>query len=274
MPDSDQPQQERSLKRLYLFTGKGGVGKSSIALSFAHYLKSAGEKVLYLTFNQADNRRYCEELKIPFRHLKEEDSAHKYMAKKLSSNLIASWISGSHFFQSIYKMVPGLSHMIFMGHMLSLLEEDQKLIIVLDSPSSGHTRVLLESSYNFQRIFLTGIIVDDINNMHRQLMLPNFLKIVVITTPTLMAIQEGEELIEYISSLKLSTKGQLVINNLLSYTIKSDKSLHPYLKSKIDQEQEVLQKVDQKKAILLPHIPTLHNIELVKELSDRLEVLK
>ena len=273
MPPNDQIKQEPLLKRLYVFTGKGGVGKSSLALSLAHHLARTKKRVLYLTFNQPETPRHCEELGIPFRQLQEEDSAQKYMAHKLNSELIASWIGGSHFFQSIYKMIPGLSHLIFMGHLLSILEEDPQLTIVLDSPSSGHTKVLFESSHNFKRIFRTGVIVDDIENMHCQLRTNDFLKIIVVTTPSLMAIQEGEELVSFLSSLKLPLPGQLVINNLLSRTIADPPQLHPYLKSKIAQERDVLSRVDLTTPILFPHRPTLINSELVEELSPSTEVL-
>ena len=41
------------IKRLYIFTGKGGVGKTTLSFSFAKYLKEQGKKLSMYTLSPA-----------------------------------------------------------------------------------------------------------------------------------------------------------------------------------------------------------------------------
>ena len=94
-------------------------------------------------------------------------SAETYIAKKLSSEMVAGWIMKTPFFKSLFNMIPGLGMMILLGHIIEKLQNDPDLHIVMDSPSSGHAITMFESSHNFKEMFGKGMIVDDINRMHQ-----------------------------------------------------------------------------------------------------------
>ena len=79
-------------RRLYIFTGKGGVGKTTLAMSFTKQLELEGKRVLYYCFYQLPEKKLWDALKLPVLDLQLEKSAEVYIARKLNSKTIASWI--------------------------------------------------------------------------------------------------------------------------------------------------------------------------------------
>ncbi|ATH09056.1 hypothetical protein BIY24_14215 [Halobacteriovorax marinus] len=225
--------------RLYIVTGKGGVGKTSLAIALAKKLKAQGKKVLYNSFDQEDQTKICSDLETPSLHLELEKSAEIYMGKKLGSEMVASWIMKTPFFKSLFNMIPGLGHMILLGHIIDLLEDDPELVIVLDSPSSGHAMTMFESSHNFKEIFGSGLLVEDINRMHRFIYAQNVLKNYIVSLPTKMALNEAKEVREHLQNLNF-TSTEIIINDCLSPVLAAKEDLPEFLKIKNDLENEVI----------------------------------
>jgi arsenite-transporting ATPase len=257
-------------QRLVIFTGKGGVGKTTLALAYAKILKNRNLKVKYTSFYQTPDEELVFKVGIPLFNITVLESAEIYIGNKLGSKTIASWIMATHFFKSLFQMIPGLGHMILLGHILKELEADPNLIIVLDSPASGHAMTMFESSNNFKRIFKTGLIVNDIEKMKLQLEDPDFLKSYIVALPNELAIQESRELLEELSPVYKNL--EIIINNSLkkycelSHIEESD--LPQFLKEKIENEKEVLNGFP-----VLPHIPENNFAKTVKELELTLSEL-
>ncbi|OUR96128.1 hypothetical protein A9Q84_07135 [Halobacteriovorax marinus] len=226
--------------RLYIVTGKGGVGKTSLSLALAKNLSAKGQKVLYNSFDQEEQVDLCSELNIPSIHFDLIESARKYMAGKLGSELIATWVMKTPFFKSLFNMIPGLGHMILLGHIIDLLESDPELTIVLDSPSSGHALTMFESSHNFKEIFGSGLIVSDINKMHRFIYGENTLKTYITSLPTKMALNEANEVKEHLQDLAFKNT-HVVVNDCLSPILELGEELPYFLDTKKKLEESVLE---------------------------------
>lgn len=140
-------------KRLYIFTGKGGVGKTSLATAMTKHLEHIGLHAQYNSFYQDPEKSLWKELSLPVFDIELFSSAETYIARKLKSTTVASWIMKTHFFKSLFQMVPGLGHMILLGNIIDELEQNPELVIVLDSPASGHALTMFESSSNFKKFF-------------------------------------------------------------------------------------------------------------------------
>ena len=181
-------------KRLYIFTGKGGVGKTSLALAFTRYLKEQGHHAKYVSLSQQSLNE--EEVKsdqlpkgwddIPHLHLELEDCAHGYITKKMGSQMIAKWVVGTAYFRALVNMLPGFGYVISMGKMLELL--------VLDAPASGHALTMMEATSNFREIFQSGLVFEDTEKMLSKLYDRQHTGIRIMTLPTVLAMQEALEL--------------------------------------------------------------------------------
>ena len=248
-------------RRLYIFTGKGGVGKTSLAMSFTKQLQLEGKNVLYYCFYQLPEKKLWDALKLPVLDIELEKSAETYIGRKLNSKTIASWIMMTHFFKSLFQILPALGHMILLGHIIDELENNPNLIIVLDSPASGHALTMFESSTNFKNIFKTGLIVKDIEKMQNFLNNETNIATYIIANPTELAITEARELQKELGEKSSS----IIINNsyLKFFEINhlDQTALPSFLEGKLKAEKEM-----NLKALTFPHLTTNIPEELVREL--------
>lgn len=259
-------------RRLYVVTGKGGVGKSAVAMALTHNLVSHGKKALYVTIDQEVNESTCYELNIPTLNLSLLESTQLYIARKLGSTLVASWIMKTPFFMSMFNMVPGLGNLIYMGHMLDLLMNDPELILILDSPSSGHALTLFESSHNFKKMFGSGILVKDIDKMHEFIYNEDNLSVLICSLPTPMALNESLEVKSHLELLNVKNI-EIFVNNSIDKMDINHEDLPVFLKKKIKIEKEFLDKGEIQLKSIIPHLTTLDYNEVVTRLYEHTKEL-
>lgn len=237
-----------SLKRLYIFTGKGGVGKTTLSLAFTRWLQEQGHAATYLTLSQqalSDEGPREEKLpagweNIPHVHLELEDAAEGYITKKLGSALLAKWIVKTAFFRALVNMLPGFGYVISVGKILEMLHTDPKLIIVLDAPASGHALTMMEATGNFREIFQSGLVFEDTEKMLAKLYDPKHTGVRIMTLPTALAMQEALELKEAIHKLA-PLDAKIYLNHSLASWSDALKDAPLALKEKLRLEAEVME---------------------------------
>jgi arsenite-transporting ATPase len=258
----------KAVHRLYIITGKGGVGKTTLAMAFTKYLQKEGINVKYNCFHQLPEKVLQKGLNLPTIEIGIETSAETYIAKKLGSATIASWIMKTHFFKSLFQMIPGLGHMILLGHLISELEQDPSLVVVLDSPASGHALTMFESTSNFKTIFNTGLVVKDIDKMQEFLKGPNNLKTHVVTLATELSLSEAEDLKNELDNNLPDTEAHcdLIVNDSFKKFFESkhvdENQLPSFLKQKIALEEPIVNN-----HFSLPHIDKDNVVNIVTDLS-------
>lgn len=250
---------EQTPRRLYIFTGKGGVGKTTLSKTFVRYLVEHDHEAIYLTFqNQSLGENHTGTTEKTIYGIKEisldlEEAARGYIERRLNSKMIATWIVKTPFFRALINMVPGFSYLIYLGKMLEMGKENPRLIIVLDAPASGHALTMIESTTNFQQIFESGVIFEDTMKMLGRLNDPEYTKIHVVSLPSLMSWQEALELR---SGLKERTPVDvhITVNNCLYPLLENDMDQLPQgLREKALNEKQLVQDNRSEMQCVLPH---------------------
>ncbi len=269
-----------NLRRLYIFTGKGGVGKSTLSKAFVRYLVNNGSDAAYLTFKNQSLSETHHDLTSEFvgNGIKEiyldlEDAAKGYIERRLNSKMISGWIVKTPFFRALVNMVPGFNYLIYLGKILELGKENPNLIIVLDAPASGHALTMVESTTNFQQIFESGVIFEDTHKMLSRLNDPSYTKINVVSLPSQMSWQEAVELK---AGLKQRTPVEvdITVNNCLYPLLEQNLlDLPPGLKEKILNEKALLEEYKDQMQCVLPHSLLSHSKDIEMDLVGSLSKL-
>jgi arsenite-transporting ATPase len=247
-------------RRLYIFTGKGGVGKTTLSKAFVRHLKNLNHEAIYLTFknqslseNHDEKNSSLETNGIREVYLDLEECAKGYIERRLNSSMIAGWIVKTPFFRALVNMIPGFNYLIYLGKILEMGKDNPNLIVILDAPASGHALTMVESTTNFQHIFESGVIFEDTHKMLSRLNDPNYTKIHVVSLASQMSWQEAIELksgIEQRSPVEVS----ITVNNCLWPLVEQNLSdLPPGLKLKALNEKELLQDHAPDMLCVLPH---------------------
>ncbi len=265
--------------RLYIFTGKGGVGKSTLSKAFVRYLLEHDHEVVYLTFQNQSlgeiHKGSSDKFVNGIRELSLdlEDSARNYIEKKLNSKLIAGWIVKTPFFRALINMVPGFNYLIYLGKILDMQNDNPRLIVVLDAPASGHALTMVESTTNFKQIFESGIIFEDTGKMLSRLNNPDYTKIHVITLPSLMAWQEAVELKAGLSE-RTPVTIDITVNNCLYPLLEKDLADLPLgLKQKTINEKQLVEENRSQMLCVLHHSLKQDPMEIETDLVGSLSKL-
>lgn len=259
--------------RLFLVTGKGGVGKTVTSLALANYLKSTtNKKIIYNSFDEVIDTDLCKTLGLTSLRLNITDSAIEFIGRKLRSETLARWIIKTPFFNALFNIVPSMGNMILMGHLIDLVEKRDDQIIVVDCPSSGHILTILESHLNFEKIFKTGPLVNDIARMKNFLANEEFVKTLVVSIPTELSIVEGQELKEDLLKMGLP-KVTEVLNNIFSMNFKTGEDLPDFLKNKLISETELLESYGDNYSLKIPMFIESNTSLIIKDITNKISEL-
>lgn len=254
--------------RLFIVSGKGGTGKTSLSLALCKLLLDQGFKVQYTAFDHEVEVEKLKELEIPYFDTTVEKSCERYIGLKLKSETIAHWVMKTPFFSALFSILPSLGSMILLGHYIKELENDPELIIVLDSPATGHAKSMIEATNNFKEIFRAGVLVQDIHRMHQFLHNPENVKSLICSLPTEMSLQEAGELKRFMQS-KGITNTSILLNNFIE---KQDSNLD-FLNRKISAENEIINNFIQEEPISfkVPKFFKHSPIEVIVKMKERIE---
>jgi arsenite/tail-anchored protein-transporting ATPase len=207
-------------KKLVVVTGKGGSGKSLVALALAHRFSKEGKRVWLVETGRRRDQAFTRlpELvgKKKLEHkptsvqlegttrgiqvsvLDPTKSLVEYISLKLPAGGLAGVLLNNKVTASFLEVVPGLPDMVSLGKLWFAVTKPDPLdgpdVIVLDAPASGHAVSLLKSPSNFRRITRAGPIFRDASIMEAFLGNPAETAIVLTTLPEEMSIQETIEL--------------------------------------------------------------------------------
>ncbi len=271
-------QTSNSLPRLIIVTGKGGVGKTTSALALTKHLKELGHEIVYLTLQMGTLRReghtpdhqiiknLCDKLQITQENLVLKTCLTEYVAQKLNSKLIADWIVGTKFFMSLVEIIPGFSQLIYMGRIIQALQSNPKLHYVLDAAATGHALTLVESIYNFHKIFSIGPLHQDMQMLKKVFTSENFLKMLLITIPQELSLNEFQELKTNLQNIDPQISCSMNLNQCFSISDFPWDELHKtqYWINKFNREKHLASRLGDD----FLRIPMVANIDLAKLINQ------
>jgi energy-coupling factor transporter ATP-binding protein EcfA2 len=228
-------------QQLVVVTGKGGVGKTTLAAALGRLLAAAGRRVLLL---EVDPRESLHQLlgvapsggeileagpRLWLQNLQPRGVIEGLVREKVHVSMIARKIIESPVFQHFVDGAPGLREMAVLGYALRAVrgEYRQKVdLVVLDAPATGHGASMLSAPLLLGDAIGGGQIGDMAADLARFIADPARCGVVLGTLAEEMPVQETIELIALLKD-RMSRPPEVVIVNALHPPIPVTKSGPP-----------------------------------------------
>ena len=161
---------ELAPRRVILFGGKGGVGKTTISTAAALHYSQTRPTILFTT-DPASNLRDLLSDAPPSLRIEELD-AHALYTRFLSTNLDAfleigdrgTYLDRDEMQRLLELSIPGIDELMAWMHIGELAEANPDSMVVVDTAPTGHTLRMLSSSEHFHQLALA---LDAMQEKHR-----------------------------------------------------------------------------------------------------------
>jgi anion-transporting ArsA/GET3 family ATPase len=207
-------------KRLVFVTGKGGVGKTTVALALG--LAAARRGLRTIVCEVAHQERFSrlmgregvgyEETEIAENlnaiSLDQQHTLEEWVGYQLPSRTLASLLSGNRIFQHLTAAAPGIKELVTIGKIWELAQLHRKTkdarpydYVVVDSPATGHGLGMLRAPRTFGDIARVGPIRAQADKIH-DFVVSDRTGVLAVALPEEMPVNETLEYREELEELR------------------------------------------------------------------------
>ncbi|MEZ5258448.1 MAG: ArsA family ATPase [Ilumatobacteraceae bacterium] len=214
-------------RRLLFVTGKGGVGKTTVAAALARLGAERGLRVLVCEMDAKGALADAFELpSLEFAArevepglfamaMNTEDSLREYLRIFVRLPLITKLGPLARTFDFVADAAPGVKEILAVGKLCHEVRQRTYHLVVVDAEATGHVISQIDAPRAIQELVQVGLIRDQTAWMIDLLEDPATTGVVVVTTPEEMPVVESIELIETLRSTTRVDVAALIANRVL-----------------------------------------------------------
>jgi anion-transporting ArsA/GET3 family ATPase len=208
VPAGDSPAGRHLLDHHLLFvTGKGGVGKTSVAAALAHLAARSGRRTLVCEMDAKGALAAAfdtSELQFEPRELEPglfamamntEDALREYLRLFVKVPLLARIGPLARTFDFVADAAPGVKEILAVGKLVYEVRERHYDLVIVDAEASGHIVAQIGAPKVISDLVQVGLVRDQTGWMLDILHDPQRTGVVVVTTPEEMPVIETLELL-------------------------------------------------------------------------------
>lgn len=162
-------------KRLVIVTGKGGVGKTTVAVALGLRAASEGKRTIVCEVSAQENAsRIFAHTQVGFHEVEMEEnlwaisidpdeSMREYVLLQLKVRAMRDMLFRSRIFNYLAAATPGLKELVTIGKIWELAQLDRKVkqgrkydLVIVDAPATGHGVGFLQTPRTFASIARVG----------------------------------------------------------------------------------------------------------------------
>jgi Mrp family chromosome partitioning ATPase len=216
-------------RQLIVVTGKGGVGKTTLAAVLGRWFASTGRNTLLL---EIDPRESLHQLlgtepsggnivpageRLSSQNVQAQSVIYDLVREKVPIRALARRIVESPVFQHFADGAPGLKEMAVLGYALRMVEgfyRRQVDVVVLDAPATGHGASMLAAPMLLAQSIAGGQLGEMAGALATFIADPSRCGVVLVTMGEEMPVQEAVELTALLEE-KLGRPPELIVANAL-----------------------------------------------------------
>ncbi len=200
-------------KRLLFVTGKGGVGKSTVAAALGMVAARQGRRTIVVEVAHQD--RIARAFHGEDSHFREVELAgglwtisidpqqalDEYLHMQIRVKPLADLVSGSRMFGYFAVATPGMSELVTMGKIWELAQLQRRTrggerydLVIVDAPSTGHGLAILRTPLTFANAARVGPVAQQGRAIHETIVDERHTGVVAVALPEEMPVAETLEL--------------------------------------------------------------------------------
>ncbi len=200
-------------KRLVFVTGKGGVGKSTVAVALGLRAAAEGRRTIVCEVaSQEHASRVFNRAEVGFHEVEMEENLwsisidpdeamREYVLLQLKVRAMRDLLFRSRIFTYLAAATPGLKELVTMGKVWELAQFDRKVkqgrkydVVVVDAPATGHGVGFLETPRTFANIARVGPVHSQAQQLDLLITDHSLTGAVIVSLPEEMPVNESAAL--------------------------------------------------------------------------------
>jgi anion-transporting ArsA/GET3 family ATPase len=197
-------------KRLVFVTGKGGVGKTTVALALGLRAAAEGKRTIVCEVSSQENAsRMFAHTEVGFHEVEMEESLwsisidpdesmREYVLLQLKVRAMRDMLFRSRIFNYLAAATPGLKELVTIGKIWELAQLDRKVksgrkydLVIVDAPATGHGIGFLQTPRTFAAIARVGPIHSQAQQLDRLITDQEHTGVAIVALPEEMPVNES-----------------------------------------------------------------------------------
>jgi anion-transporting ArsA/GET3 family ATPase len=213
-------------RRLLFVTGKGGVGKTTVAAALGLLGARLGKRTLVCEVDAKGNlAEFYEAGPTAFKareiqdglwamSMDTEESLKEYLSLQLKLPLLSRIGPLARTFDFIATAAPGVKEILTVGKLAWEVRERNYDLVVVDAPATGHIVGQLRAPQAIKELVSVGLVRDQTEWMTELLTDSATTGVVIVASPEEMPVTESLELIDRLRDTEVDVAG-IVVNRVL-----------------------------------------------------------
>jgi anion-transporting ArsA/GET3 family ATPase len=185
-------------KRLVFVTGKGGAGKTTVAVALGLAATRHGKRVVLCEVaGEARPSELVPELTTVA--VDPEEAKREWLRYQLKSRTLAGVLGGSNLFQYLTAAAPGLDELVTMGKVWDLAQLEPRTtgaafdLAIVDAPATGHGLAMLRAPGTYANIARVGPVGRHAERIDAFIRDPGQTGVLAVALPEEMPVNETVE---------------------------------------------------------------------------------